>query len=196
MRAATYLRVSRSDQSSQLQADETHELVQRRGWKRVLEFADEGISGSHDRRPGLQAMLTAARKRRFDVLVVYRADRLFRSLRELVTTLDELHELGVAFVSVHESWDSTTANGRLLMQVVGAFAEFERNVLRERTRSGLEATRRRGTRLGRPRQTVDVIEARKLRANGLSWERVAERLNVSRATLLRTVRAERDATTN
>jgi DNA invertase Pin-like site-specific DNA recombinase len=193
MRAATYLRVSRSDQSSKLQADETRELAQRRGWSLAMEFADEGISGSHGRRPGLQAMLAAARKRRFDVLVVYRSDRLFRSLRELVTTLDELHELGVAFVSVHESWDSTTANGRLLMQVIGAFAEFERNVLRERTRSGLEATRRRGTRLGRPRRHVDVAAARLLRSNGWSWDRIATKLGVGRATLLRTVQAERKA---
>lgn len=167
--------------------------MQRRGWDLVREYSDEGISGATGRRPGLQAMLADARKRRFDVLVVYRSDRLFRSLRELVATLDELHELGVAFVSVHEQWDSTTANGRLLMQVVGAFAEFERNVLRERTRSGLQAARRRGARLGRPRRHVDVAAARILRANGWSWERIAKKLSIGRATLLRAVQAERKA---
>ena len=84
LKAATYVRVSRADQNSQLQSDETAELVQRRGWILHEQFGDEGISGSHDRRPSLQAMLVAARKKRFNVLVVYRCDRLFRSLRDLI----------------------------------------------------------------------------------------------------------------
>jgi DNA invertase Pin-like site-specific DNA recombinase len=139
LRAATYVRVSRADQKSQLQTDETAELVQRRGWTLHAQFADEGISGSHDRRPSLQAMMVAARKRKFNVLVVYRCDRLFRSLRDLILTIDELTSLGVGFVSVNESIDTTSPQGRLMLHMISAFAEFERSVLIERTRSGLEA---------------------------------------------------------
>src|ERR1700761_5074144 len=95
--AATYVRVSRSDQNSAMQTDETTSLVERRGWQLYEQYGDEGISGSHDRRPSFQAMLKAARKKRFSVLVVWRCDRLFRSLRDLVLTIDELTSLGIGF---------------------------------------------------------------------------------------------------
>lgn len=192
-RAATYLRVSRSDQSSTLQADETHELVHRRGWTLARTFVDDGLSGATDKRPAFRELRDAARRRDFDVLVVYRSDRLFRSLRELLATLDELRELGIGFVSVHEPFDTTTSAGRLLLQVVGAFAEFERNVLRERTRSGLEAARRRGARVGRPRTFVDVPRAMQLRRLRQSWSSIARQLGVKERTLHRAIAA---ATTN
>jgi DNA invertase Pin-like site-specific DNA recombinase len=189
MRAATYLRVSRSDQSSRLQADETSELVKRRGWSLARSFVDDGISGATAKRPAFRELLDAARRREFDVLVVYRSDRLFRSLRELLATLDELGELGIGFVSVHEPFDTTTSAGRLLLQVVGAFAEFERNVLRERTKSGLDAARRRGAKVGRPRRYVDVQRALMLKQAGKSWPAIARELAVPERTLARAVRA-------
>lgn len=193
MRAACYLRVSRSDQNSTLQADETAELVQQRGWKLHQLYRDDGLSGATDKRPAFRELLADARKRRFDVLVVYRSDRLFRSLRELLNTLNELGELGVAFVSVCEPFDTTTSSGRLLLAMCGAFAEFEREVLRERTRSGLEATRRRGTKLGRPSRHVDVARAQALHAAGKSWTAIAGELGVSERTLYRAISS---ATTN
>ena len=160
MRAATYLRVSRSDQRSAMQDDETRELVKRRGWDLVRTYSDEGLSGANGQRP---------------------------ALRELLATLETLGELGVAFVSVHEPFDTTTAAGKLLFQLVGAFAEFERNVLRERTRSGLEAAKRRGRTLGRPRRAVDADIVRTLRERGMSWPTIARELGVSKATLHRIV---------
>ena len=168
-----------------MQDDETASFVSRREWSLVERFVDDGISGSHDRRPGLQSMLQAARQRRFDVLVVYRSDRLFRSLQELVNTLAELGELGVGFASVNEPFDTTTSAGRLLLQMVGAFAEFERNVMIERTRSGLAAARRRGVTLGRPKRFVDVERAKALRARGWSVSAIAIELKTSPATLYR-----------
>lgn len=168
-----------------MQRDETKALVLRRGWKLSRTFADEGQSGASSRRPALQELLAAARKREFDVLVVYRTDRVFRSLRELLATLDELSERDIGFVSVHEPFDTTTSAGRLLLQVVGAFAEFERNVLRERTRSGLEAARRRGARLGRPRRAVDSELTARMRASGMSMPAIARKLGVSESTLHR-----------
>lgn len=190
-RAAIYVRVSRADQDLRMQRDETVDLVTRRGWRSHAEFSDHGISGSHDRRPGFRAMMEAARKRRFDILVVYRADRLFRSLRELIITLDELAALGVGFVSVNEPFDTTTPSGRLLVQLVGAFGEFERSVLIERTKSGLDAARRRGVKLGRRKVDVDLAKAKQLRAQGLSYRDVARAMGVKLATLHRALQARR-----
>lgn len=158
-----------------------------RGWSSSLRFADDGVSGSHGDRAAFKSMLAAARKRTFDVLVVYRSDRLFRSLTELVTTIDELAELGIGFVSVTEPFDTTTSSGRLLLQICGAFAEFERNVMIERTKSGLEAARRRGVKLGRPRRAVDVELALEMRRIGMFGSQIARELGVSEATLYRAI---------
>jgi len=177
--AATYHRVSRVDQSSALQADETAALVSRRGWTLRPPYADDGISGSHDRRPAFQRMLADARSRRFDVLVVWRTDRLFRSLRELVVTLDELTSFGVDFVSVTEPFDTTTPSGRLLLQMVGAFAEFERSVMIERTHAGIAAARKRGVHCGRPEVELDVARALELRSRGWSFKKIGRELGVS-----------------
>jgi DNA invertase Pin-like site-specific DNA recombinase len=183
--AAVYVRVSRADQNVQMQADETEALIERRGWRAMRTFADEGISGSHDRRPAFRRMMEAARRREFAVLCVYRADRLFRSLRDLIVTIDELASLGVGFVSVQEPFDTTTPSGRLLVSLVGAFAEFERSVLIQRTKSGLEAARKRGARLGRPRTSVDIGKAQRMRAQGMSYRDVAKALGVGLGTLHR-----------
>jgi len=185
IRAAAYHRVSRSDQNPQLQQDEVAELVERRGWQLAKSYTDEGVSGSRDRRPELDKMLTDARRRRFDLLVVWRADRLFRSLRHMVTTLDELAALGIGFVSVTEPFDTSTPSGRLLLHLVSAMAEFERSILIERTRAGLAAAVRRGVKVGRPRAPVDVNRARELRAAGRTYRQVAAELGVGAATLHR-----------
>jgi DNA invertase Pin-like site-specific DNA recombinase len=183
--AAIYLRVSRADQSSALQADETAELVTRRSWTLSRTYSDEGLSGATTKRPGFQQLLQDARRRRFDVLVVWRADRLFRSLRELVVTMHELEGLGIGFVSVTEPFDTTTPSGRLLLQLVGAFAEFERQVLIERTRSGLAAAKRRGKQLGRPPRAFNVDRALELRQRGRSIRAIASELGVPIATIHR-----------
>jgi DNA invertase Pin-like site-specific DNA recombinase len=185
MRAVCYLRVSRDDQRSDLQTDELRELVKRRGWKLEHEFSDEGISGASDRRPGFRAMMEAARRRRFDVLVVWKGDRLYRSLSHFVYTLDELHALGIAYVSCTESFDSTTPMGKAMMQMAAVFAEYERANLRERTRAGLAAARRRGARLGRPRRHIDPELVVRLRAAGMPWAAIAGELEVSERTLFR-----------
>lgn len=185
MSVARYLRVSRTDQKTDLQGDETADFIDRRGWTLVDTFTDEGISGSRDRRPGLDAMMKAARRRRFDILVVWRSDRLFRSLKHMVNTLEELTALGIDFVSVTEPFDTTTPQGRLLLHLVSAFAEFERQVLIDRVRSGLAAARRRGRIGGRPKVRVDIDKAVKLRAVGKTIPQVAKELGVSVATVKR-----------
>jgi DNA invertase Pin-like site-specific DNA recombinase len=145
---ARYLRVSRADQNPQLQADESERLIKARGWELTDTFLDHGISGTKDQRPELTRMMASARRGDFKILVVWRSDRLFRSLKHMVAMIEELRALGIDFVSVSEPFDSTTPQGRLLFHLVSAFAEFERGVLVERTKAGLDAARRRGARIG------------------------------------------------
>lgn len=187
-RAARYLRVSRSDQVLHLQADETKRLIGGRGWQLVDTYADHGESGASSARKELRRMMADARRGRFDVLVVWRSDRLFRSLKDMVTTLEELAALNIGFVSVTEPLDSTTPQGRLLTHLVSAFAEFERALLVERTKAGMEAARRRGARIGRPPVTVSVSTARLLRAQGVSMKEIARRQGVGLTTLRRALK--------
>ncbi len=168
------------------QLAELRRYVAARGWTAV-EFVDRGISGARDRRPALDAVLTDIKRRRFDVLVCWRLDRLGRSLKHLVTLLDELQALGVAFVSLQEGIDATTPAGKLQMHILAAIAEFERARIAERVRAGLARAKRQGRLLGRPRVEVsaDVLASVK----GLSSRKAARRLGVS-ATTVRRLRVE------
>jgi DNA invertase Pin-like site-specific DNA recombinase len=149
MRVATYLRVSTDDQTVENQRRELAAYIEARGWSVAREYADEGVSGSKERRPALDALLHDAKRRRFDMVVVWSLDRLGRNLRHLVTLLDELQGLSVALVSLRDGLDLSTAAGRLQMQILAALAEFERSRLRERTISGLRRAKAQGIQLGR-----------------------------------------------
>ena len=149
LRAAMYARVSTHDQEVENQLGELRRFVEVRGWS-ATEYVDRGVSGAKDRRPALDRVVADARRRRFDVLICWRLDRLGRNLRHLVTLLDDLQALGVAFVSLGEGIDCTTPAGRLQLHVLAALAEFERGRIQERVRAGLARARRQGTRLGRP----------------------------------------------
>jgi DNA invertase Pin-like site-specific DNA recombinase len=151
MKAALYGRVSTFDQEPENQFAELRRYSAARGWT-AIEFVDRGISGAKDRRPALDALLQAARRRKVDVVVCWRLDRLGRNLKHLITLLDELQALGVAFVSLNEGVDGTTPAGKLQMHILGAIAEFERDRIRERVLAGLQRARAQGKRLGRPRR--------------------------------------------
>ena len=181
-RAAIYARVSTLDQQPENQLQELRRYVTARGWTAV-EYVDRGVSGAKDRRPALDQLLTDARRRRFDVLICWRLDRLGRNLKHLITLLDELQALGVAFVSLAEGIDATTPAGKLQMHILGAIAEFERERIRERVLAGLQRARTQGTRLGRPRACLPV--ERLQRVDGLSLDAGAAQLGVSRSTLKR-----------
>src|ERR1700722_11227852 len=168
MRTAIYGRVSTSAQDTNLQMREVRQFVQRRGWKVVEEYTDKGISGSKEKRPALDKMMADAKRRRFDAVVVYRYDRFARSLRHLVNALEEFRALGIEFVSIHEGVDTSTPNGRLVFGIFASIAEFERELIRARVRSGLAAARARGKRLGRPPlRELNVAEIRQLRRDRL-----------------------------
>ncbi len=186
MRAAVYARVSTVDQEPENQLQELRRYVQARGWT-MAEYVDRGVSGARDRRPALDDLITDARRRRFDVLVCWRLDRLGRNLKHLITLLDELQALGVAFISLAEGIDATTPAGKLQMHILGAIAEFERERIRERVLAGLQRARAQGRKLGRPKSRLPV--ERLQRVAGLPVLVAAERLGVSRSTIQRWRRA-------
>src|SRR6266581_3693349 len=131
MRAAIYARVSTTEQTADNQLIELRRYVEARGWTSV-EYTDRGVSGAKDRRPALDAMLTDAKRRKFDVLVCWRLDRLGRNLRHLILLLDDIHELGIGFVTLGEGIDTTSPSGRLILHILGAISQFERERIRER----------------------------------------------------------------
>ena len=137
MKAAIYARVSTLDQEPENQLAELRRYVRARSWPEATEYVDKGVSGSKNRRPALDRLIQDAKRRGFDVLVVWRLDRLGRNLRHLVTLLDELQVIGVSFVSLGEGIDCTTPAGRLQLHVLAALAEFERARIAERVKAGL-----------------------------------------------------------
>jgi DNA invertase Pin-like site-specific DNA recombinase len=182
MRAAIYARVSTFDQEPENQLLELRRYIQARGWT-AIEFVDRGVSGAKDRRPALDELLKDARRRKFDVLVCWRLDRLGRNLRHLVTLLDELQALGIGFVTLGEGIDTTTPAGRLQLHVLSAISQFERDRIAERVKAGLQRVRTQGVRLGRPRRRIDT--ERLARVAGLPEREAARRLGIPRSTLQR-----------
>src|SRR6478735_11009869 len=150
-RAALYVRVSTDRQTVENQLRELRQIAERRGWEVVKEYDDAGISGSKGRndRPGLDEMLKDAQRRRFDVVMAWAIDRLGRSLIDLLGTIQALETCGVDLYLDQQSIDTTTPAGRLMFQITGAFAEFERSMIRQRIRAGLRRAVEAGKQLGR-----------------------------------------------
>jgi DNA invertase Pin-like site-specific DNA recombinase len=178
-RAALYARVSTLDQEPENQLAELRRYVAARDWV-AIEYVDQGVSGAKDRRPALDRLVADARRRQVDTVVVWRLDRLGRSLKHLVTLLDEFHAVGVGFVSLGEGIDLHTPAGRLQLHILAALAEFERARIAERVAAGLARARQNGTRLGRPEKVVPESVLGSVR--GLSVREAARRLGVSPAT--------------
>ena len=186
MRLALYARCSTSDQSVNLQLDSLRDYANARRFEMVDEYIDEGVSGAKVKRPALDRLLADAHRRRFDAVLVWKLDRLGRSLSHLIRVVDQLGSLGVDLVSLGDpGLDTTNPHGRLIFSIMGAVAEFERDLIRERTRAGLASARRRGKRLGRPRCPFSLAKAQTLLASGLSVSAAARELGISRATLRR-----------
>lgn len=182
MRAAIYARVSTVDQQPENQLAELRRYAEARGWT-IQEYVDHGVSGAKDRRPALDTLVQDARRRRCDVVLCWRLDRLGRNLKHLITLLEELQTLGVAFVSLAEGIDATTPAGELQMHILAAIAEFERERIRERVLAGLQLARMQGRRLGRPKARVPIERVQSVA--GLTVRQAAERLGVSRSTAQR-----------
>lgn len=186
MRAFLYARVSTGEQNEGMQLREMLEHCKRREWEYQV-FTDT-ISGAKDRRPGLDSMMAMVRRRKCDVVLVYRYDRFARSLHHLVSSLAEFDSLGVQFVSLHEGVDTSTPNGRLIFHIFASIAEFERELIRERVRSGVAHARAQGKRLGRPPADVDSARIVALRASGASLRTIARKVGISHAAVMRSLR--------
>ena len=189
LRAALYARISTINhrQDPEVQLGELREFCQRRGFAIAQEYVDKGISGSREKRPALDKLLTDCRKRLVDAVVVYRYDRFARSLRQLVNALEEFRSLGIDFISIHEGVDTSTPNGRLVFGIFASIAEFERELIRDRVRSGLAAAKAKGKRVGRPRVAVDVRRIASLRCQGRSWAEVSRETGISKGTAQRAI---------
>ncbi|MBL9028171.1 MAG: recombinase family protein [Myxococcales bacterium] len=185
LRGGLYARVSTADQSADLQLDGLRRLAEQRGWVITGEFVDHGISGAKDRRPELDKLMAAVHKGKLDVVACWRFDRFARSVRHLVLALDEFRAKGIDFVSMNDGIDTSTPAGRFSFTIIAAVAELERELIRERTRAGVQAARRRGARLGRPKIDFDLDAAVRLRAEGQSIREVARALGVNPTTLHR-----------
>ena len=180
MRAAIYARVSTNNgQDPTVQTGELREYCQRRGWEIAGEYVDLGVSGAKDSRPELNRLMADAKRRRFDVILVWKLDRFGRSLRHLVNALAELESVGVAFVSLTDNLDLSTPSGRLMFQVIAAMSEFERELIRERVRSGMRNARAKGKAIGRPKSAFDVSRIVSLRASGTSLRAIAKATGMS-----------------
>jgi putative DNA-invertase from lambdoid prophage Rac len=184
-RAVLYARVSTNDQQTlPMQNRDLREYAARRGWAIALQVREVG-SGAVQRKARKQVM-EAARRRQIDVVLVWRLDRWGRSVTDLLATLQELEHLGVGFVSLTEALDLTTPAGRAMAGLFAIFAEFEREILRERTRAGLAHARQNGKRLGRPVTAgLHAAEVRKLHRAGISKSEIARRLAIGRTSVRR-----------
>lgn len=177
---AIYVRTSTAQQNTEIQIQETENYCARRGWK-VIAVLQDKLTGRNLQRPGFQEVIRLARARTIDILVVYKLDRAFRSLSDCVMTVTELHELGVEFLSLKDSgMDFTTPTGRLLFHIIASFAAFEVDLIRSRTRAGIENAKRKGVRFGRPPlKSVDRIL--ELHGQGLSTRAIAKEIGISKS---------------
>jgi DNA invertase Pin-like site-specific DNA recombinase len=189
-KVSCYLRVSTMNQSVESQKLELEKYCERQDWKIINFYEDHAISGTKSSRPALNKMLDDCRNGKAgEIIVTYKIDRLARSTADLLRILSELNNSDVGFVSMTQAIDTSTSYGKMVMVFLGAIAEFERDTIVERVKSGLERARSEGKTLGRPRVAVNVPEAIRLRDEGLGYKQIAKALGIPRTTLYRTLKA-------
>ncbi len=179
-RVALYARVSTTDQSTDSQLLDLRRYVRERGWNIFNEFVDEGISGTKDSRPALNELMNDAKKRRFDVVLVWRFDRFARSTKHLILALEEFKNLGIDFVSYQENIDTSSPLGSAIFTIISAVAQLERDIIAERVKAGLRRARENGKKLGRPSVEVDPAQIQKMRSRGLSLRAIGRQIGISR----------------
>lgn len=188
MKAALYARVSTSDkgQDVELQLKDMREYCSRIGYT-FTEYVDIGESGAKESRPAFDRMMHDADMRLFDLILVWKLDRLGRSLRHLITTLDFFHSKGIEFRCSQQNIDTTTPMGKLMFQLLGSFAEFERDLIRENVKAGMAHAKSKGIKLGRPGRELNMEEIQRLRSEGLSFGKIAATLNLPKSTIIKAV---------
>jgi DNA invertase Pin-like site-specific DNA recombinase len=192
MRVAIYARVSTANngQDPTMQTRELKEYIERRGWKLASdgEYIDIGISGTKEKRPELDRLMSDAHRRRFDCVVVWKFDRFARSVSHLLRALETFKAQGIEFVSFSEQMDTSTPAGKMVFTVLGAVAELERSLIVERVKAGLRNARAKGKCLGRPKRIVDARQLAGLRAQGFGWKKISREMGIGVGTLYRIAR--------
>lgn len=183
MRIGIYARVSTKDQSCELQLRDLRAYCAARGFEAVHEYIDVGQSGGKESRPELNRLMEDARKRRFDVIVVWRFDRFARSTKHLLLALEEFRSLGIQFISYNENIDTSSPLGQALFTIVSAVAQLERDLIRERVSAGIRNAQAKGTKFGRPTKAVDPDRILQMRSEGQSLRQIAENLGVGYGTV-------------
>jgi DNA invertase Pin-like site-specific DNA recombinase len=184
-KAALYVRVSSPDQHVGSQLYDLRELAAQRGFEIVKEYQDRGVSGSKARRPGLDALMADARKRKFAVVLVAAFDRLARSTRHFLQVIDELDGLQIEFISRRENIDTSGPMGRLFLTLISSIAELELDLIRERVRAGMRRARLEGRQIGRARLDVDRMALMADRRDGMSLSQIAKKRCISKASVCR-----------
>jgi DNA invertase Pin-like site-specific DNA recombinase len=185
VKTALYARVSTVDQNCALQLRELRDYLFRRGWEPAAEYVDSGFSGSKASRPALDRLMAAAARREFDCVLVWKIDRFGRSVLHLSQQLAALTSYGVRFLAVSQGLDTDASNpsSRLMLTILAGVAEFEREIIQERTLAGVRAARAAGKTMGRPKRVFRRDEAEQMRAEGRSWREIAAALNVPASTV-------------
>lgn len=186
MRAAIYARVSTGQQNAEMQLSDLRALAQARGWTITKEYLDVE-SGAAKRRPELDQLMIDSKRRRHDLVLVWRFDRFARSVAHLLEALEEFKALGIQFVSYTEGIDTTTAMGKVIFTIIGAIAEFEREIIRERVRAGIHNAQAHGKKVGRPMVDVDPARIAALRAAGCSWNQIVKETGWGKGTCQRAI---------
>lgn len=186
MRIALYARVSTTDQTCEMQLRELREYGTRRGWTIASEYVDTGWSGAKASRPELNRLMRDARQRRIDAVLVWKLDRWGRSVVDSIRSIQELASLGVRFLAVTQNIDTDESNpmSRFMLHILAAFAELEREMIRERVSSGIRNAKAKGKALGRPKRVFRRDEALRMRAEGMSWRKISDILGVPFSTVI------------
>lgn len=188
MKVVLYARVSTAGQDPEVQLQALRAHATQRGWMIVEEFVDHGYSGAKERRPALDRLMQAAWAGAVQAVMVWRFDRFARSVKHLITALESFRSLNINFISLHEQFDTSTPIGQAMFTIIGAMAQLERDIIRDRVKAGLDRARARGVKLGRPVAPARPEEVARLRDHGLSMPEIAKRLHCSRSTARRRLR--------
>ncbi len=186
---AIYCRVSTNDQHIETQLAAIKKFCELNNWPIVETYQDIGVSGALDSRPALDQLKKDCSTKGFTNIVVYKFDRMARSTSHLLECLELFRRNGIDFISISEGIDTSTSVGKMVFTFLGAIAEFERALIRERVNAGIARAKTEGTKLGRPRKGFDVAEALRLKSCGLGYKQIALKLNVPRSSVHRCLKS-------
>ena len=187
-KVAVYVRVSTKDQSVDMQLNDLERYSRERGLHIFKVYEDSGVSGTKETRPALNELMDHAKKKRFDMVLVWRFDRFARSTKHLVTALHEFRHLGIDFISFQENIDTSSPLGEAIFTIISAMSTLERDIIAERVKGGLRKAKAKGKRLGRPNDEIDVDKVIKFKEQGKSIREIAKHLNLSRGKVERTLK--------